>query len=140
MASKKKQNQDDLVPHPFPKKGSRKQVKRGYRDHLIKLAKENGDKTKPVPLSTKPDLSPGIDIVKAPQKNQPTGPVNPWDGKSPVKPPKNWVEIKIDYTKDSNVGLKLGKLRERGETRIKFRYWSMGSHVYWIHKTVKKQI
>lgn len=140
MARKKKKDPNELVPHPFPKKGSRKKVKRGYREYLIKQAKEAGDKTKPVPLTAEPDLGPDLDLTKAPTKDQPSGPIMDWDGKPPAKPPKNWKEIKIDYEKDSNVGHKLGKIRERGETRIKFKYWSMGKHVYWVHKTVHKHL
>lgn len=143
MARKRKSttlDPNELVSHPFPKKGSRKFVKRSYRDYLIDQAKDAGDKTKPAPLvskDAKPDLTPDIDLEKAPTKEQPQGPIRDWDGKGPVKPPKGWIEIKVEYSTDegNKTALKLSKIRERyGVDGVKWRYFSMGSHIYWVRK------
>lgn len=147
MAHKRKTptlDPNELVSHPFPKKGSRKFVKRSYRDYLIEQAKEAGDKRKPVPLvskNAKPDLGPDLDLTVAPTKEQPQGPIRDSDNRPPIKPPKGWKEISIshDSAGDKDMFSKLSKIRERyGRDGVEWRYFSMGSHIYWVRASYLK--
>lgn len=148
MSTKTKESPHDLVPHPFPKKGSRKVVKRNYREYLIEQAKLAGSKEKPVPLTADvspktppkkaskkvPDLGPDLDLVEAPRAEQPQGAIRESDNRPPIKPPKGVKELWLETGNpdDDKIRLKLSQLREKGAEGIQWRYYSMGFHVYWV--------
>lgn len=112
---------NELVPHPYPQKGARKQVKRSYREYLIATAKERGETRTPAPI----DLS---ELEPDPVQSK---------GKL-IKPPKGYTEYWLTDSEDDQKFLKkLSAARENGETGIQWRYFSMDSHVYWVPDHIK---
>ncbi len=118
--SKVKEDPHELVPHPFPAKGARKLVKRGYRNYLIETAKERGETRNPAPI----DLSE----------------LEPEQGKGKtIKPPKGYTEYRLtDSDDDREFIKKLSQLKENGELGIQWRYFSMDLQVYWVPNHIVK--
>ena len=144
-----KHRPDDLVTHPFPKKGSKRFIKFSYREYLLSESskvkrdykqsrakperKRSTEKKNAAPLLTKDEVL-SAERAKEFESELKENPVISESNDKILLPPFTHKEVKIESS-DRPKLISLGKHLENS-IDIRFRYFSMDKFVYWIPKEI----